>query len=238
MPGGCTDQYRNTTERMQPDTARRLHQALSTERLAGYRRRIDHDGDTALFAHYVWNMALSEALYPALQGVEVVLRNAIHEAARRHFGRDDWFDDTAVIHHRNDIVNLKKAKEMLQRQNKPLEPSRIIAELSFGFWTSLLDRRYERVLWPRLIRAAFPHVPRRLRTRRELSRRFHRIRLLRNRVFHHEPIWHWRDLAQQHIEILEAIARIEPDVRELVVSIDRLADVYRNGLRTITVQME
>ena len=222
---------------MQHDTTRRLHQALSTERLAGYRRRIDPGGDTALFAHYIWNMALSEALYPALQGVEVVLRNTIHEAAHERFGRDDWFDDTAIIHHHNDITNLDKAKETLRRKGKPLEPSRIIAELSFGFWTSLLDRRYERVLWPRLICTAFPRVPRRLRTRRELSRRFHRIRLLRNRVFHHEPIWHWHDLAQQHSEILEAVAWVEPDVRTLIDSIDRFNDVYQDGLRAITERL-
>ena len=183
-------------------------------------------------------MALSEALYPTLQSVEVVLRNTIHEAARQHFGREDWFDDTTIVNHRNDIVNLTKAKETLRRTNKALEPSRIIAELGFGFWTSMLDRRYERILWPRLIHDAFPYVPRRLRTRSTLSRRFHHIRQLRNRVFHHEPVWHWKDLARRHREILEAIAWVEPDVCKLVLSIDRFNDIYRNGLRKISSKLK
>ncbi len=33
---------------------------------------------------------------------------------------------------------------MLTRQHKVLNPGRIIAELNFGFWTCMLDKRYKR----------------------------------------------------------------------------------------------
>ena len=114
----------------------------------------------------------------------------------------------------------------------------IIAELNFGFRTSLLDRRYEQVLWPQLIKAAFPYMPKRIRTRRVLSRRFHKVRQLRNRIFHHEPIWYWQDLPQQHEQILEAISWIEPAVKDLVMTIDRFSPIYQHGLQDIEQQLE
>ncbi len=153
-------------------------------------------------------MALSESLYPVLQALEVTLRNSIHGAACHHFGRDDWYNDHHIIRHPNDVGALDKAKGILTRQHKALDSGRIIAELNFGFWTSLLDRRYEQVLWPQLIKAAFPHMPKRIRTRRVLSQRFHKVRQLRNRIFHHEPIWYWQDLPQQHEQILECVTRL------------------------------
>lgn len=181
---------------MQADFAEQLFAALSQERLSAYQSRVDGDGHLNLFSHYAWNVALSESLYPILQTLEITLRNAIYEAAKEYFKRDDWFDDTAVIHYQYNQTAIRKAKQALERQNKPLEPGRIIAELTFGFWTSLLDRRYEQILWHKIIKTTFPYMPRTNRTRQHLSQRFNKIRFLRNRVFHHEPIWYWQDLAQ------------------------------------------
>lgn len=223
---------------MQANLAIQLTKALSSERLSAYQQRGNQGGNLELFSHYVWNMALSESLYSTLQVLEVTLRNTIHATASQHFQREDWFNSTAVISFQNDVEALNKAKRTLQRQRKPLDPGRIIAELNFGFWTSLLDKRYEQTLWPRLLKSAFPHMPRRARTRQILSRRFHKIRKLRNRIFHHEPIWYWRDLKQQHQDILEAIAWIEPAAKDLVVAIDRFPAVYQTGLAEIERELK
>ncbi|WP_346837948.1 hypothetical protein [Microbulbifer sp. SAOS-129_SWC] len=80
-------------------------------------------------------------------------------------------------------------------------------------------------------------MPRRQRTRQNLSRRFQRIRYLRNRIFHHEPIWHWRDLTQQHQETLEAIAWIEPAAQALVAAVDRFPGVHQEGLAEVERQL-
>ncbi len=223
---------------MQTEFATKLEQALSTERLAAYRQRLTQDGNRHLFSHYAWNMALSESLYPALQALEIALRNSLHNAARDAFNRDDWYYDQAIIRHRNEVAALDKAKAVLIRQRKALTPGRMIAELNFGFWTSLLDKRYEQVLWPRLIKAAFPHMPRKMRTRKVLSRRFHKIRRLRNRIFHHEPIWYWQDLPQQHEQMLEAIHWIEPAVKDLVMTINRFPQTHKQSLPAISLQLE
>jgi len=222
---------------MQADFAAQLFTALSQERLSAYQSRVSNDGHVNLFSHYAWNMALSESLYPILQALEITLRNAVYDAAKNHFGRDDWFNDQTIIHHHYNQTTIANAKQSLARQNKPIEPDRIIAELTFGFWTSLLDRRYEQNFLYPIIRATFPHLPRTDRTRQHVSQRFNKIRDLRNRVFHHEPIWYWQDLQQQHQDMLEALGWISPQMKDLVMTVDRFDDVYNNGLDNITKQL-
>jgi hypothetical protein len=65
----------------------------------------------------------------------------------------------------------------LRRKGKPIVPGRVVAELTFGFWTNLLDVRYERgqILWPTLLSATFPHLRTVQRTRRIVAKRFKAI---------------------------------------------------------------
>lgn len=216
----------------QEDMTTQLTRVFSQERLNGYCQRVDSTNQRTVYSRYLWNVMLSESLYSSLHVLEISLRNSINEAASCHFNQKDWYDNLSIINFPNEIKALKKSKNILHRQGKQSEPGRVIAELNLGFWTSLLDKRYEQVLWPRLLQAAFPNMPRRRRTRRILSRRFQKIRQLRNRIFHYEPIWHWRDLPQQHQDILEAITWIEPLSRDLVVAIDRFPEAYATGLET------
>ena len=66
---------------------------------------------------------------------------------------------------------------------------RVIAELPLGFWSSLLGNDYNRRLWQPCLRTAFDGPVRRTHLHAELND----LRLLRNRIAHHEPI-HGRDL--------------------------------------------
>jgi hypothetical protein len=217
---------------MQEDFRTLLRKAISHERLEAYRQRGTNGDDLNLFAHYAWNVALCESLYPTLQGLEVALRNSINDAATTAYRKELWYDDSRVIPHPREQEAVRKAKDTLIREGKPHEAGRIIAELNFGFWTSLFDVRYEQILWPRLLKAVFPFMPRTIRTRKTLSKRLHRIRHLRNRVFHHEPIWYWRDLIQQHDELREAIGWINPAMLEMIGLLDRFTDVYRRGVES------
>jgi len=89
----------------------------------------------------------------------------------------------------------------LRTRQKHPDVGHVVAELNFGFWVSLLNKEYETALWRRrgFITATFPAIPRdgrgrhgrKVRNRRALSARLNRILDLRNRVFHHEPIWNW-----------------------------------------------
>ena len=107
----------------------------------------------------------------------------------------NWYDDDKIINIK-DKDTIIKVKKTLLGMRKQIEAGRVVAELNFGFWTALMDRRYEQVLFPKLLKPCFPYMPRHERTRKNVSARFERIRRLRNRIFHHEPnpkwglIWH------------------------------------------------
>lgn len=202
--------------------------AVSQERLEPYKRQEDAD-DLEAFGRYVWNMQISEALYPALQGLEITLRNSIHDAATDAFGYEYWMDGEQSPLKNHEQKSVRTAKRRLQGKGKEITPGRLVAELNFGFWTSLLYSRYEQVLWPKLNKSAFPHVPRRMRNRKSLDKRFNSIRFLRNRVFHYEPIWHWNDLTQQHTDLLDTIGWISPAARSTVKVMDRFSEVYEQG---------
>lgn len=203
-----------------------LVHVLSSERIGGYERRLDSTDPQVVLPFLRWNMALSQSLYSSLQVLEVGLRNSIHRAACRQFGREDWLSGAHVLQHAHEIGALDKARRDIAQRGDIASPGRLIAELSFGFWTSLLDKRYEQTLWPALLKEAFPGMPRRERTRANLSRRFNVVRRLRNRVFHHEAIWHWADLADQHAQMLEAINWISADALSLAASMDQFASIH------------
>ena len=126
---------------MQANFSDQLRRAISHERLDTYRQRGTSNDDTELFAHYAWNMALSESLYTPLQCLEVSLRNGIHDAATAQFKTDTWFDMPGVLYPQ-EISKVQEAKKTLIKGKKPLDAGKIIPELTFGFWTSLFDVRY------------------------------------------------------------------------------------------------
>ena len=197
--------------------------ALSSQRLTAYRRS-PQEPDDLVIRRYLWNMQLSESLYPVLHTLEVTLRNYIHASFCASFG-NNWLQNSHRLEVREREA-VEKAKDTLTRQTKTLDHGHLIAELNFGFWTSLFDKRYEQVFWPAHLRSTFPAIPRTIRTRHTLSARLNHIRKLRNHIFHYEPIWHWKDLSQQHAEILETIEWMSPDISKAIQTIDRFQTVH------------
>ena len=139
---------------------------------------------------------------------------------------DMWFE-------RHDLLDwqkgtLQEARDQLTTYRKPHEPGRIVAELSFGFWSSMFNSPYEHTWYAdgaALLENVFPHLPRTLRTRKKISQRVERIRRLRNRVFHYEPIWNKTDLQERHGQIHEALAWINIEIRDVVALSDRFDSV-------------
>lgn len=224
--------------------ATEIRRALSDERLESY--GFGRSDDEKL-ANYLWNIALCEALYPSLHALEIVLRNAMFRAGENVFGHMRtadvacWLDADPPILHPGEVAAVEAAKTRLVQRNTPLLPGRLIAELSFGFWTALFDVRYEqtRILWPRLLSGHFLDraTPRSMRSRKALSPLLNRIRHLRNRVFHHEPVWHWSDLPRQHALVLDVIGWFNPTWRTTVEPNDRFPATYRAGTASFLEQI-
>lgn len=214
---------------MNPIALSRLTAALAAERLDAYRR----DGvpvDTAV-ARYLRNVALCEALYPPLQLAEVALRNAVHGSLRVRYASDLWFESAAVPMAEWQRLQVTKARQKLTDENKPVTAGRMIAELNFGFWTGFLNKHQARTgLGFHLARHAMAHAPREARDLAALDARWTKLRDLRNRVFHHERIVHFADLAEQHRLLHESIQWISPELQHLAASVDRFPAVHATGL--------
>jgi hypothetical protein len=188
----------------------------------------DGGGDQDAVARYLWNTALSEALYPAFQMLEVGYRNAVHVEIGREAAIADWLLAQPSFLRQRELVAIDQARVGLIKERKTVAEPRMVAQLNFGFWTCLLDSPYDQ-LWHRIIHRVVPHMPRRGRTRQALSARMHAIRKLRNLAFHHHAIWNHPRLKSVHAEAVEMLRwpglSLEPAVRLL----DRFPDLLNKG---------
>ena len=208
-----------------------LQLALASERLDVYRQ----DGAEPLItlARYLWNMAVCESLYSPLQMAEIALRNALHRELAIHFGTHEWYDAMACwnLLAERQRSQIDEAKETLTREQKPITAGRVVAELTFGFWTAFFNKKFaQNSIAVQLASAAFPAAPKQERAIRKLNRRWGNIRDMRNRVFHHERIIHWADLNQQHEQMLETIHWISPELQEMALALDRFSEIRKQGL--------
>lgn len=85
-------------------------------------------------------------------------------------------------------------------------------------------------MWPWLLQPCFPHIKRRNRTQAYVFKRLNEIRRLRNRIFHHERIWHLPELPNLHAQIIDVINWITPDTGDYLASIDRFDRVVNRGM--------
>jgi hypothetical protein len=230
---------------------REIEQAFDRERLDSYSTP---DGNPlGMVTTYFWNVALCKELYPVLGGVEVTMRNAIHDTLVVSRNAPDWYDEPGLLGPR-EAEAIRKAKQDIVAAGKAIVPGRVVAAVTFGFWTGMLSSLYGESpkgtpLWTRdgnaLLGVAFPHLAPRLRHRSYVHRRFNTIRLLRNRIMHHEPIWQdvrlqsgaLIDLETLHRDMLEAIGWVDPAVRASIAALDRFPACLHRGRRAIEAEL-
>lgn len=190
---------------------------------------------------YFWNVALSEALYAGLAVLEVTLRSSIHAALTNREGTDMWFrtmlEPRQLREYAPAMLTLRERHKGRQRTS-----GQVVAELTFGFWTTLLSQPYHQTLWApnhtSLVKDVFPNLPPVPNNRHYVHQRYNELRKLRNRVFHHERIWERPRLAIEHREMIEAIAWVSPAVRDNVILIDHFPDTYQHGRSTIGANLK
>lgn len=199
---------------MKPTAARLdltvIRKRLSEARLQRYEREMGGDLSAALEL-YQWNTEVCAAFYGLLQGVEVVLRNAISEQMQDlHVDRgfnESWFDDPFGLLDSRRLGDIEEACNRIVHDGHVVTHDRIISQLTFGFWRYLLSARYEHTLWVPALRKAFPGLPG--VRRRFIAGRVERLHYLRNRIAHHEPIYP-RRLDRDVTEAMEVVAAICP----------------------------
>jgi hypothetical protein len=125
------------------------------------------------------------------------------------------------------MARVQKAIETISKEGKDATLDKIVAEVSFGFWTSLFRREYEVHFTRKILKSTFFYFKE--RSRGSVSDRLTEIRRLRNRVFHYEPIWHKPTLEKQHRDVLETIGWICPEAATMIKRMDRFETVYASG---------
>ncbi|MGN6482801.1 MAG: hypothetical protein ACTHMX_00220, partial [Thermomicrobiales bacterium] len=92
-------------------------------------------------------------------------------------------------------------------------PGKVIAELSFGFWSHLTTASHEKTVWVPYLHQAFPVGT----NRSTVDKMIGSINTVRNRIAHHEPIFDRHrtphlEPALVHASLMEVLHMIAPDV--------------------------
>lgn len=211
-----------------------IERIISNERLQPYLKHHNDNQEKAL-QHYKSNILVSEAFYPLLSILEIGLRNSIDYQLTVRFNDKNWFENHEFIKivSRFQIDRISDARSNILSEKKEITSGRIISELSFGFWTSLFDTKFEMTLW-KTLRLAFPNCPKQIRKRRTMSSKFNSVRKLRNRIFHHEAItWNFDVILEYEKEILEALNWLNRDLVDWMEGLNHLNSVIEKNRKLI-----
>lgn len=209
-----------------------LGRLLSAKRFDTFIVAADGNPDRALRL-YAWNIEISSAFWGSFHMLEISLRNALHARLAELATQEDWWnaklllphDATKNLIHSDTKDEIQKAilSATKKQSAKELhtEPGHVVAELGFGFWIGMLASRYHQRMWEKTLVHAFPHYE---GLRRSLHGDLERLRKLRNRIAHHEPIFN-RNLAIDHGITCSLIGYIEPEAKVWVMNNSRISEI-------------
>lgn len=220
---------------MSQDNFNALSIALSNPKISRFINNASPKTTLEVATLYFHNLHLAQSLYTSIHIFELALRNNIHDALKSETGHDDWYDIPGLLQAQQ-LNQLTDAKTKITNAGRVLSPDQIVSELSMGFWVGLFNSAYEHALWRRYSKAlqrAFPRCPKYDRTRGNLSSKLNPIRDLRNRVFHHEPIYFQPNLQQVHMSIGIITKWLNPNIALMVNSFDTFLDVRTNNQKII-----
>ena len=207
-----------------------LEHALSQERFARYVDWADGDRRRAI-ALYTLNSRLSECFYIPLQALEIALRNRLHTVISAAAG-ECWYDDPPYQRGSFQGEQLEAAKKDLRDRGRDLTPGRVVAALTFGYWTAFFGTVYEDQ-WRKVLHQVGKRADGKGLSRKHFARPLATIRELRNRVAHHEPIIGW-DLPKHHSSILQLTAWLSPAAADWCRACSRFDEVYpAEGIRLV-----
>ena len=144
---------------------------------------------------YSANLRVAQSFYPVLNLFEIILRNRIHYQLSGHFTNPDWIivEKNGFMNHnslrpsgfylRNQVI---KAERKISRRRRRITTGKVIAEQTFGFWTTLFEPHHYRLVGGSRINC-FPSNPT-TANRRSISVKLQKIRDFRNRIYHNESI--------------------------------------------------
>lgn len=151
------------------------------------------------------------------------MRNAVHKALVSQFG-NQWHQRGAftctlpgrLADELEKVIRDERAAHGLLITN-----DQIVSGLSFGFWSHMFTRNYDGLLWPKHFNSCFPNKPRNI-SRQGCHDKAERIRLTRNRIAHHKPIFDKQPNAEYN-NALDMIAWVCEETAWLVKTTARIS---------------
>lgn len=205
----------------------KIENIFTKSRLSVY--RADNSDDETALARYLFNIELCKSLYSVLNIFEIAFRNVLDAALSAYVGKQNWYDILPL-----DIGGKKKiseAKNKIEKKGKSITHDRIIAELTLGFWTSLITTKYSQAAFQSyILKNCFKRCPIKKRSIKNMQSIFDRIRILRNRVSHYERVIHWKDLQAQHNQLLQCIYLLDEAAYNLALETDMFDYFYAAGI--------
>ena len=191
---------------------------------------------------YKANLKTSQAFHPLLVVFEVILRNRLNEMLSFHFKDQDWIinqkkgfmSDPSLkfIYKRtgeekiNDFLlrEINKVERKLNKGKSKVSSGKIMAEQTFGFWTSFFDMHHYRLLRGKPIQI-FLSLPSGY-GRKEINDELEKIRRFRNRINHNEPICFkgnkidFTETLEVYKSIIDLLGWIDPEILKFIKGID------------------
>jgi hypothetical protein len=187
------------------DEIAHLPAVLSAPRFATYLTETSGDVEAALEL-YRWNLEVSAAFVVPLQICEVSVRNSIVTAIE-HVNGPNWpWDKGFEITLRNPPVGYSPRRDLISQRYLPT-PGKIVAELKFVFWEKMLTHGHDRAIWNSQFMQVFPNADGTKSVQALRAEGFDalaKIRGLRNRIAHHEPIFR-RNIQDEYDRIRNVI---------------------------------
>ncbi|MCA1409731.1 Abi family protein [Bradyrhizobium sp. NBAIM20] len=163
---------------------------------------------------YHWNAQVSAAFLYPLHVFEICLRNAVANAAESAYLTPDWPWSTAFetsLPTTHSMQRFSPRRELVATRDWQPRPQqttgKVIAELKFAFWVSMYTGRHDGRLWNQYLRREYPNLPQGMTiaaAREKIRNAADKIRDLRNRIAHHEPIFS-RNLKDEYDQIAEIV---------------------------------
>lgn len=188
--------------------------AISVSRFATYLKAAGNNHQRAL-AIYKWNLDVSSLLFVVIQLAEIALRNAVGLSLEKRYGVA-WHTNAAFMNSltQSSRDQITQVKTNLARVRYPYAVGDVIANLSLGFWTHLMTKRHDVPIWNTNLANSLPNLPANV-NRSIIQGRLEKIRILRNRIAHHEHLL-GRNLLSDLGMILSTISWMAPSVNKLI----------------------
>lgn len=198
---------------------------LSVPRLGTYSAACGGDVKKALEL-YRWNLDASMAFFEAIHYFEVAFRNTIDTALTRWIDTTGdkglpWFDSSNARLTGTTRHKISEAKGRVTRAGHNVTRGRVVAELTLGFWSKLLSESYNRTLWQKALKDAFPQA-----RRERLHDEVEEIVKLRNRIAHHEHLLS-HDLHAEYARIMATAEYVTPRLAWWIDSTSRVDSILR-----------